>query len=106
MNAPLSIPLRLDTPLWRMRTTLDGVEYILQFDWNDRAQRWLFSLYSLTQAPLATGVTVLGGQYPLLNFPPILPGLLAFVDNSSATPAPPLFADLGRRVKLYYWPMT
>ena len=106
MNAPLLIPLCLDTPLWTMRTTLDGAEYVLKFDWNDRAQRWIFSLYDVSQNPLALGVTVHANQNPLLNLPPILPGLLAFVDTSSTTPTPPGFADLGRRVRLFYWPST
>lgn len=89
------------TVSYTQRTELDGTEYQLRFDWNDRRQRWTFGILALDDTPILTGQTV------SLNIPlnrrqvggP--PGVL--VAYSEDTNAPPGLLDLGARVKLVYY---
>lgn len=106
MNDPIEIPVATDTPLYTQRVTLDGIEYVLKFDWNDRENRWYLSLYDVSETPLATGIKIVS-NWPLLrrftsaNMPP---GSLMAADLSPQGGESPMYADLGVRVKLLYFP--
>jgi hypothetical protein len=103
---PIEIPVAFDTPLYTERVTLDGVEYLLKFDWNDRENRWYLGLFSVTGSPLATGIKIVA-NWPLLrkirgeNMPP---GVLSAVDLSPLNGESPTYSELGARVKLVYRP--
>lgn len=105
LNAPQIIPVALDNPLWRQRITLDGVNYIMRFDYNQREERWYMSLYSDAGAALALGVKVVC-NFPLLmryagreGYPQ---GMIVAIDLSGERGRSPTLAELGRRVKLHY----
>lgn len=106
MSEPIEIPVATDTPLYTERVTLDGIEYLIKFDWNDRENRWYMGLFTVTGEPLAVGIKVLA-NWPLLrrftgeNMPP---GVLIAADLSSQNGEPPTYAELGTRVKLLYYP--
>ncbi len=108
MIDPVEIPVSLDTPLWSQRITLDGVEYVLRLDWNDREARWSLSLGTTDLVWLRTGLKIVAGV-SLLRIgtadPRLPPGTLMAIDLKGDGP-PPAFQDLGRRVKLYYFPST
>lgn len=103
---PIEIPLPLDTPLFTMRTTLDGTEYLFELDYCEREFRWYLSIFDTSGNALATGVKLIA-DWPLLHqyVNPALPkGILMSVDDSPQGGEPPDFQALGRRVKLYYYP--
>lgn len=103
---PVEIPLALDCPLWSMRTTLDGREYVLGFDYLEREGRWILNVSDVAGAPLATGIKVVA-NWPLLRQfvnPALPPGNLIATDVSNGGGEPPDFQALGRRVRLLYFP--
>lgn len=53
----LIIPFR-DLPAFRETVVLDGETFILDFQYNTRAEFWTMSLFSRDAAPLLTGVKV------------------------------------------------
>ena len=101
---PLEIPIIADVPLFEIRTTLDGREFLLLFDWNDRESRWYLSIESINHEQLARGIKLLSNR-PLLRkkVDPRLPsGSLVAIDTTE-TGVPAGFADLGSRVRLIYF---
>ena len=86
------------------RCDLDGAPYGLRFQFSERGQTWMMSIFD------DTGVQVLGAQ-PILNNMPILqafrnlPGLPPGEFFAVASTLPDLNAqkaDFGSRVVLYY----
>lgn len=105
-TTPLEIPLPLDTPLFTMTIILDGQSYILLLDYCEREFRWYLSILTVDGIKLASGVKIIA-DWPLLRQyvdERLPPGDLVSVDVSGAGGEPPEFADLGRRVKLWYYP--
>ena len=84
---------------------LDGSEFKLGFEWNDRAAGWFFDLFDSTGAALVSGRRIVVG-FPLWNriHTAGMPfGDLSAIDTSGAG-IEPGFADLGNRVLLVYTP--
>jgi hypothetical protein len=95
----LRIPVSLDTPSYRLRCTLSGVEYVFRFDWNGRADRWYLDLLTVDLLPIARGLKLIA-LYPLLqrSVSPLRPPGDFFV-FATRTPG---FSDLGRSATLLY----
>jgi hypothetical protein len=106
MLDPIEIPVAVDTPLYTERVTLDGIEYILKFDWHEREGRWFLGLFTIDEQPLATGIKVVANWPLLRRFTDarMPPGLLIAVDLSPMNGEPPSYTELGTRVKLHYFP--
>jgi hypothetical protein len=99
----LEIPTSTELPSYVQRTTLEGREYVLAFDWNEREGRWFFDVLDSEETPLAVGLKVVVG-FPLLRRktdPRLPPGDFLAIDTSD-TGADPGFAELGGRVRLCY----
>ncbi len=83
------------------RAIIEGVEYLLTFQWNARRERWAFSINGLDAAPILTGQTVSLG-IPLnrraVGGPP---GVFIAVSTSDNL-EPPALTELGGRVRLLY----
>lgn len=107
MANPLEIPIPSDTPLFSQRIALDGQEYLLQFDWNDREQRWYMSLLDIDEKPLAMGMKIVANVPILRRFtlPSLPPGDLIAIDLSNQFGEPPTYTELGIRVRLFYFPV-
>lgn len=93
-----------DVSSYVQRTTLDGVEYVLRFDWNDREGRWYMTLADRDGEPIANGVKVVCG-WPLLRRSADArapAGMLMAVDQSGQGLDPGL-SELGGRVPLVYF---
>lgn len=41
----VEVPTNLSWDSYEQRTTLDGVDYTLRFQWNERSNAWFFSLF-------------------------------------------------------------
>ena len=106
MADPVEIPLYPDVPLYTETVNLDGVDYLLRFDYSAKEDRWFLSVFSAAGAPLRLGVKVLSGwnTLRLCRITGRPPGLLFASDPRSPTADAPGFADLGRRVRLFYFP--
>lgn len=105
MSEPVEIPLATDTPLFTQRVTLDGQEYTIRLDWNGREGRWYLDVGDVDEAWIVTGIKLVA-DWPLLrrcadSRKP--PGDLLAVDMSGAG-EPPNLPQLGRSVKLIYFP--
>lgn len=105
---PLEIPVSLDTPLYTERVTLEAVEYVFRFNWNDREGRWYVDVGDINETWIVVGVKLIC-NWPIfrrvmdLRMPP---GVVMALDNSNLGGKPPGFYDLGRRVSLLYFPSS
>lgn len=94
--------LPVDTPVFTVKATLGGTDYILRFDYHQRADRWFLGLYTADLVPIRVGMKVVCAWDILrtcaLSSRP--PGKLVFFSDNAD--APPRFADLGRSCHLAY----
>lgn len=97
------IPVSPEYVSWRQRTALDGVEYLFDFNWNDRNGSWSISMYKADGTPLRNGV-VIDIQRPLFPSPTLdMPkGVMVAIDLSGSGESPTL-TDFGKRVILKYY---
>lgn len=82
--AIVEIPIPVDAPSFKIRTILDGIQYVLKMDWNDRFERWHLSIYSATEVPLVLGLPLhvnsnVNGRFEIEGAPA---GLFMLFDNS------------------------
>lgn len=97
------IPTLTDTPRYTFEIELDKVDFHFDFEWNDRASHWYFSISDRDHVLLLASRRIVVG-FPLINRfrDPRLPaGMLDAIDTSG-TDTDPGFADLGDRVQLLY----
>jgi hypothetical protein len=101
------IPNIPDTAYSRQRTRLDGRDYVLEFAYNEREDRWYLTILDDEETPLVCGLKLVT-NFPLLRRykanPDVPPGELMAIDLTGNR-APPSFAELGegRRVELTYF---
>lgn len=90
--------------LWTQRTALDGTDYLMTFDWNQRAGAWSFALADSEGVPIRGGAMLLAGALPLrgVTDPRRPPGELILLDTLERADLDPGFADLGGRFQLLY----
>lgn len=104
------IPTLQGVPYQTQRTRLDGRDFLLDFSWNMRAERWALDLYDDTDTILVGGILLVTNR-PLLRFckwdPRVPQGDLRVIDVSSDG-SPPGFYDLalGQRCELVYFGAT
>lgn len=102
----LFIPLPVELERFSVRATLDGSEYKIKLDWNDRASLFSVSIYT------AADVAIVEGQAGKVDLPLFsrfadarLPGgYLMLQDTSGTRTEIEAVEDLGDRVKLVYVP--
>lgn len=89
---------------YTQRTTLDGREYVLTFDWNGRAGHWFFSIADQDEDPILQGVKVVLGWNLLDGVRDVRrpPGAIVAVDLTGSG-EPPGRTELGGRVELVYY---
>lgn len=96
------------TPRFTQSVDLDGVSFLLSFEWNDRDSTWSLNVANSEAVPLVSGVGLRVGL-PLLNqyrgVAGLPAGALEVIDTSGAD-LDPGFADLGDRVQLAYTPIA
>ena len=85
------------------RVTLDGRDYVLRFDWNQRDGHWFLGIYDPNGSAIITGLKLvanwklLGARTETLR----PPGELLVLDLQTPV-VDPGFADLGARHVLVY----
>lgn len=96
------IPTPNDQPFAEQRSTLDGSDYVLTFQWSAREGSWYLSVADESNDPIASGLKIvpnvpLGRRVRDVRWPP--GWIVALSENDE----PPLFDELGGRVVLYYY---
>lgn len=91
-----------EVPRYETNPTLSGTTLRFRFDWSGREDRWYLSIFDADGEPIRTGIKCMTNRDVLegvkhANRPP---GRLAFGDANNSEPAG--FAELGRRVRLFY----
>lgn len=106
----LIIPTTTGQPYYRQKTKLEGREYILEFSYNQRVQRWCLTLYDEVGTALLRGIKLVT-NWPLLRHyrsdTRLPPGeLIAMATDGSNEP--PQLDELGegKRVELLYLEST
>lgn len=96
----VTIPIPLPgTPLFDERVTLDGVDYVLTFDWHQREERWYLTVADSNGAVITAGIKLVP-DWPLYQ--------RETLPNSpkgnflSTGPLPPDLASFGLRTFLLY----
>lgn len=97
------IPIDSTFPSFKIRTELEGVSYILRFDWNGRSERWHMGIYDSDETPIQVGLVMninwdMIGRFAELELPP---GLLMLYDTSGRNEEAGR-NDLGDRCVLIY----
>lgn len=89
---------------WTQTTALDGVDFVLTFDWNQRMGRWTLTLADAGGTVLRAGMVLVVNTRLLrgLVTPGRPAGELTVVDTLGRGDADPGFADLGARFQLAY----
>lgn len=90
---------------WTQTTALDGVDYVLTFDWHQRMGRWALSIADASNDPIRVGM-ILNGRTQLLRGVVDArrpPGELTVVDTTGAYDLDPGWSDLGGRFVLAYY---
>jgi len=95
-----------DEAEYTLRTRLDGADYNLHFQWNEREGRWYLSIADESDNPIVTSIKLIT-NWPLLFYyqsnPKVPPGELVVVDQTNDG-SPPGISDLGegQRCQLIY----
>ena len=96
------IPLQ-NYPRYDVRVDLDGVEFVLEFQYLERSDRWLMHLYTSAGEPIKLGMSCLLSVRLLAGCThegrPV--GELVFMDSAQSGVEAGL-ADFGTRVNLLY----
>lgn len=106
LSDPVALPLFVDTPLYTERVTLNGREFLLRFDFTAKEDRWYLSIFDAAGVAVRRGIKIIP-QWDMLRLcaderQPR--GVVFFADLRGSGSAAPAFADLGRRVALFYFP--
>jgi hypothetical protein len=93
------------TPLFDLRVTLAGVDFILKFDWADREARFYMTIFDASGNVITAGIKLLSGillytRETLANAPQ---GNFLVIDPEDE---PPQLADFGLRSQLIWLPFA
>lgn len=104
----LELQLFPEEPLHEQKVVLSGREYTIRTDYNGREDRWFIYLCDASGTMVSGPMKIVCGK-PLLRYarwkPSCPPGELIAIDPSGTRESPgdpPTWADLGRRVRLFY----
>ena len=107
---PVTIPVTNERAFFRQTTQLDGVDYILRFQFNQRLCRWYLHVFDADDVPIMVGIR-LAANFPLgraiRNIDDRFPkGGLTIVDlnaDSNQLARDPCLSCLGDRQVLVYF---
>jgi hypothetical protein len=88
----------------RMRVSLSGSTYAIEYAWNTRGNYWAFSMYNPAGARLVSGVPVVLNADLLAAVPPSLdrPPYPLVVANTGDGVDEPTLETLGKSCRIFY----
>lgn len=101
--ALLVVPTSTELSSYTQRVTLDGREYFMSFQWNQREAKWYLAIADENEDTIVSGIKVVA-DFPLTRKVAdtrIAPGELLAIDFSQTGQDPGL-TDFGERVLLVY----
>jgi len=103
MGEIFQIPITATDASFKIRTSLEGTDYVLRFDWNGRDECWQMGIMDSTETPIVMGIPLninsnLIGRFEIPELPP---GLLMLYDTSDNNEEAGR-DDLGDRAVLLY----
>lgn len=102
--ATIVIPARSTPNAYKFKIDLEGVNYVLDFGWNQRSARWYMSIFQ------KDGETLLVGDIPILINVPLHdqyvderlpPGRFIALDETGKN-RQPIVSNFGTEIKLFY----
>ncbi len=92
-----------DISNFKQKTQLDGVDYVLEFVWNQRDGHWLMHLLDQDEDPIMQGI-LLVTNYDLIKqcIDPRRPPGMLFIADALGLDEDPGYSDLGGRFTLGY----
>lgn len=91
-----------DNPFYDMNVTLEGVEYRLDFAFNERERAWYFSIIASDGTELVTGIKVVCKRSLVRRSDPRLPPGTFIAIATDGIDAPPDLTHLGGATRLMY----
>lgn len=101
------IPTRQDLAHYTLQIPLDGIDWLLSFDWNQYVRAWYYSIAQADGTILLAGRKILIDRSLLIGYRnPLLPpgDFIALDTTGSHTEAK--IDDLGTRVLFYYMDLS
>ncbi len=100
--ATIVIPVPIDQPSFRQVVPLDGLNYILDLRWSERANGWFLDLFDDAEDPIRTGIRLVANWnlLRLIADERVPRGVLMAL--ASGGDADPTFETLGTEVSLVY----
>lgn len=104
---PSTLPLVPSIPFYRVGTTLNNVQYLLDITWNGRDGAWYMSILDADANPIAMGLKlVLGSRLGRTSAAPNFPDGAIVLQDTSGNGVDAMFDDLGTRVIAIYFTPT
>lgn len=104
---PVRMPFTAGEAHYRVSTTLDGREYILDVNWNGYEGAWYFDLLLDDETPIATGLKIVLGRQigDRVRHDARPPGII-MASDLSGDGREAGYDDIGVRVNVYYFPAS
>jgi hypothetical protein len=101
---PVRLPLVPSVGNYRVGTTLDGTQYILDVLWNSREEAWYLDILAEDETVILIGSKIaLGAYIGRRNTSPLFPHGTFFIQDLSGAGAEATYDDLGTRVVVDFW---
>lgn len=101
---PQLIPLIPSEGFYSFTSSLEGVEYLFDVNWNGRTGLWSFDISDATGNLISAGNTIVLSNFPMYRESSALapPGVFVILDTSG-TGVDAGFDELGTRVVMHYY---
>jgi hypothetical protein len=111
MSEPLILPTQSDgSKHYSQRTTLDGRDFNLLFQYNDRQATWRLSVLDEEGSPIASGRRIVCNinLFRFIGHNPLAPPGELYAIDTTDDDSPPGVDELGigKRVQLLYFPLV
>jgi len=102
----IQLPMAQNLPSFSFTSTLSGVAYTFNANYNTRADRWMLDILDVTLTPILMGIPLLIDRDLLAQYPtlPLPPGGLFVVDESGKQAQPGMGSFLINHNLLYLEP--
>lgn len=99
----LQIPMQPTSPWWRQPIRLAGADYVLEFQFNERADTWYMDVLDQVETPIVHGIALVTARDLLAaHRTKVFNSGLLFVYDSTGAQSQPSFGGFGVTHKLLF----